>query len=124
MVAISLDLRKRIVYALRTEPSSLRVAARFDVSPSFVRKLRIRERKTGDIRARRGPGRGRLVKGDTDLVLRELVRAHRDATLIELGRLLRKAMRVTVMRNGHWARPSTRNHYVKKDTLCGRAQSA
>jgi transposase len=102
MVAISLDLRKRIVHALRSEPSSLRVAARFDVSPSFVRKLRIQERETGDIRARRGPGKARLVKGDTEQVLRELVRAHPDATLIELGRLLRKATRVTVSETTMW----------------------
>jgi transposase len=49
MTAISLDLRSRILRALEADPSSLRVAARFDVSASFVRKLRIQMRRTGDI---------------------------------------------------------------------------
>lgn len=119
MVAISLDLRERIVRALKTESSSLRVAARFAVSPSFVRKLRIQERVTGDIRARRGPGKSRLVKGKVQETLRELVQTHPDATLIELGRLLRKATRVSVSETTMWRslqrmaitlkkRPSTR----------------
>jgi hypothetical protein len=40
LIALSLDLLRRIVLALKTEPSSTRVAARFDVSASFVRELR------------------------------------------------------------------------------------
>jgi len=66
MTAISLDLRSRILRALEADPSSLRVAARFDVSASFVRKLRIQMRRTGDIRARRGMAKRRLVNERTE----------------------------------------------------------
>jgi transposase len=105
--------------ALKREPSSLKVAARFEVSASFVRKLRIQVNRTGDIRARRGLGKRRLVKAEEEAVLRELVKNHPDATLIELTKLLRKATRVSVSETTMWRslqrmaitlkkRPSTR----------------
>jgi transposase len=102
MAAISLDLRKRIMRALDSDPSSLRVAARFDVSASFVRKLRIQARQTGDLSARRGSGKKRLVKGEQEETLRELVRKHPDATLIDLAKLLKKAARVVVSETTMW----------------------
>lgn len=84
MAAISLDLRKRIVGALAREPSSEKVGARFAVSASFVRKLRIQVRNTGDLHAGTPPGKARLIGQAEEVPLRQLVQATPDATLNEL----------------------------------------
>jgi transposase len=68
MKALSLDLRERILEALKTEPSSLIVAKRFRVSPSSVRKLRLKVVRTGEVKAGTAPGRERLVQGQVERV--------------------------------------------------------
>ncbi len=47
-MAYSLDLRQKVLAALETESSSEVVAERFGISGSFVRKLRVRVKQTGD----------------------------------------------------------------------------
>ncbi len=84
MGAISLDLRGRIIAALEDEPSSGKVGARFSVSASFVRKLRIQVRETGDLRAGTAPGKARIIGARGEVRLRRMVDETPDATLNEL----------------------------------------
>jgi putative transposase len=102
MAAISLDLRKRILDALEEDSSSLRVGKRFSVSPSFVRKLRIQVRETGNPAAGKAPGKERLVKGATERRLRKLAAKRPDATLVELSDLLAKVTDVAVSETTMW----------------------
>jgi len=102
MASISLDLRERILKALQDEPSSLRVAARFSVSASFVRKLRLQVRRTGNPQAGKAPGKDRLVAGAKERELRELVDKYPDATLIELSKLLERSTHLSVSETTMW----------------------
>jgi transposase len=102
MRAISVDLRTRILQALEEEPSSLIVAARFKVGASSVRKLRLRMLRTGVIEADSPPGRERLVKGDDEERLRQLVRECPDATLNVLCELLADETGVAVSETTMW----------------------
>lgn len=102
MASISLDLRERILKALLEDSSSLRVAARFAVSASFVRKLRIQVRRTGDARAGKAHGKERLVTGAKERKLRDLVDKHPDATLVELSKLLERSARLSVSETTMW----------------------
>lgn len=90
MNPISRDLRERILEALEQDSSSLRVGARFGVSGSFVRKLRIRIRRGGSIEAQHGGGREQIVVDEHADAVREIVRDKPDATLNEMRRELRK----------------------------------
>ena len=102
MAAISLDLRKRILDALSEDSSSLRVGKRFAVSASFVRKLRIQVRETGDPAPGKAPGKERLVKGATERRLRKLAAKRPDASLVELSELLAKQTDVAVSETTMW----------------------
>jgi putative transposase len=102
MAAISLDLRERILEALSEDSSSLRVGRRFSVSASFVRKLRIQVRQTGDPAPGKAPGKERLVKGATERRLRKLAAKRPDASLVELSELLAKATDVSVSETTMW----------------------
>jgi transposase len=77
------DLRERIL-AISLDVASEKVAERFGVAGSSVRKLRRRFLKNGAIAADPFPGRARAVLGETEERLRELVAEQPDATLIEL----------------------------------------
>jgi transposase len=88
-MAVSMDLRLRVIGALKKEPSSLKVGKRFNVSASFVRKLRLKSARTGDVAPGTAPGRERLVRGEAEETLRQLVSEQPDATLEELCELLR-----------------------------------
>ena len=102
MRAISLDLRERILAALEKEPSSLIVGKRFGVSPSSVRKLRLKVERTGEVKAGTAPGRERLVQGKVERHLRGLVRQHPDATLNVLRELLADEGGVAVSETTMW----------------------
>lgn len=90
MKPISRDLRERVLDALEDDSSSLRVAARFGVSGSFVRKLRLRIQRGGSIDADHGGGRERIVVAEHAEAVREIVREKPDATLNEIRRELKK----------------------------------
>jgi transposase len=102
MRATSVDLRMRILQALEEEPSSLIVAARFKVGASSVRKLRLRMLRTGVIEPDSPPGRERLVKGEDEERLRQLVRECPDATLNVLCELLADETGVAVSETTMW----------------------
>ncbi|MBM4419971.1 MAG: hypothetical protein FJ033_16950 [Chloroflexi bacterium] len=102
MRALSLDLRERILGALKTEPSSLIVAKRFGVSASSVRKLRLKVQRTGEVEAGVAPGRERLVQGADEERLRRLVRQYPDATLNVLCELLADQGAVVVSETTMW----------------------
>lgn len=102
MTAISIDMRRRILEALEQDSSSLRVGRRFAVSPSFVRKLRLQVRVTGDPMPGKAPGKERLVKGNTEKRLRKLAEKRPDASLVELSKLLAEATEVSVSETTMW----------------------
>jgi len=123
MPAISLDLRNRILAALAQDSSSLRVAERFNVSASFVRKLRLQVRRTGSATARPHPGRARLVKGAVEERLQKLLDEKPDATLLELAEALRKRTRVSVSETTMW-RTLRRMGLTRKKRSSTRASSS
>jgi transposase len=102
MSSISLDLRMRILKALEEDRSSLRVAKRFSVSASFVRKLRCQVRRTGVAAPGKAPGKERLVQGSAEERLRKLVAERPDATLVELSRLFERSARVSLSETTMW----------------------
>lgn len=102
MTVISIDMRRRILEALEEDSSSLRVGRRFAVSPSFVRKLRLQVRVTGDPMPGKAPGKERLVKGHTERRLRKLAEKRPDASLVELSKLLAEATDVSVSQTTMW----------------------
>lgn len=102
MRAISLDLRQRILRALEEEPSSLIVGRRFGVSPSSVRKLRLKVERTGEAKAGTAPGRERLVQGKVERRLLRLVERYPDATLNILRELLADESGVAVSETTMW----------------------
>jgi transposase len=61
MKPYSRDLRERVLEALEADSSSLRVAARFGVSGSFVRKLRLKIQRGDSIEPQHGGGREQIV---------------------------------------------------------------
>jgi transposase len=85
MEAYSLDLRKRVLAACDAGHGTKEVAALFDVSPAWVRRLKQRRRERGTIEPL--PGRyGQPPKLNEDHLRRlsHLVEQHPDATLREL----------------------------------------
>jgi transposase len=80
------DLRERVFGEMEEGASSLEAAARFGVSDSFARKLRLRFQRLGTLAP--GPwtqGRKRAFLPEHDELLRQLVRERRDATNAELA---------------------------------------
>jgi transposase len=85
MAAYSMDLRRRALRAVQAQMSSGQVAELLDVSPSFVRKLRLRWLREGTIKPRpHGGGKPRCVDERGEAIIGKLVRARPDATLAEL----------------------------------------
>jgi transposase len=85
MRTYSMDLRERVVAALDEGESSLEVAARFGVSDSWVRKLRLRRAATGSIAPKpHGGGKQRCIDAAGEELLREIVAERNDAILAEL----------------------------------------
>ena len=79
-----MDLRERVVVALSAGATSVAVAARFGVSSSWVRKIRLRLRYEGHVRPTPHPGRAPLVGDALRGTLHRIVCMHPDATLAEL----------------------------------------
>lgn len=82
MEAISMDLRKRVLEDCDAGQGTKAVAAKYRVSPAWVRRLKQRRRENNEI-APRKPGGHRPVLIDRSR-LRELVQNRPDATLAEL----------------------------------------
>lgn len=86
-VPYSQDLRDRVLAACDRDMKTKHVADVFGVSRSWVRRVKQRRREHGEITPRCPEPAVRRAKIDRDH-LRELVKAHPDATLIELRDLL------------------------------------
>lgn len=87
MPAYSLDLRTRVVAAYR-QPGArqTQVAARFEVSVSFLKKLLRHERETGSLAPKPASGgRARYLDAAAQAWLVAYVGQHPDATLAELN---------------------------------------
>lgn len=119
-----MDLRQRIITALEEEPSSIAVGARFEVSASAVRKLRLKAERTGSIEPDPLPGRERLVSGDVEDRLRELVREHPDATLKVLCELLAAETDVSVSETTMWRQLERMGITLKKKRCVPRSKTA
>jgi transposase len=84
MRAYSMDLRERVWADCQAGMKAPAVARKYSVSPSWVRRLKQRQKATGSIAPRpKSPGRP-VTLAPHDARLRELVRADPDATLAEL----------------------------------------
>ena len=84
--ALSLDLRQRVVAAVRDEGLSHRAAAaRFKVSAASISRWRALERRSGDLRPGRlgGDRRSGVIEAHAETILRSLA-ARRDMTIEEL----------------------------------------
>jgi len=85
MEAYSMDLRRRVLVACDAGERTKDVAARFDVSSSWVRRLKQRRREWGTIEPLpRNSGRKPLLTPAHRVRLRALVDEQPDATLAEL----------------------------------------
>jgi transposase len=84
------------------ESSSLKLAERFKVSGSSVRKLRLKLRKTGQFDAGTAPGKPRLVTGRNEKKLLKLVRDYPDATLDVLRELFADATGIAMSGTTIW----------------------
>jgi transposase len=96
-MAYSMDLRRRVVGASEAKEGSMReVAVRFAVDLTTVRDWVKLKRETGDLVARRGGGRVRLMEREGDQVVVVLVAERGDATLPELREQLRERTHLAV----------------------------
>jgi transposase len=87
------DLRERVFGEMEEGASSLEAAARFGVSESFARKLRLRFQRFGTLAP--GPwtqGRKREFLPEHDELLRQLAGERPDATNAELAQGIAKQM--------------------------------
>lgn len=96
MKPYSLDLRERVLKALDAGYSSPKVAARFAVSGSFVRRMRARREALGHVRPDRFGGRQRLLSAKEEERLCLLALAHADSTLAELREFAKSTIGKTI----------------------------
>lgn len=90
MEAYSVDLRKRVLADCDAGTGTKQVATKYQVSESWVRRLKQRRRESGAIAALpRSGGRPAKIVGARTKRLKELLTKHPDATLHELHRRLR-----------------------------------
>lgn len=83
MKILSKDLRERAARAMGVE-SSYDVAARLEVSSSWVRKLWVRLRETGSVAVRKRGHRPRKVDSDGEQLIRGWIESQSDLTIVEV----------------------------------------
>ena len=81
---LSLDLRERIVRAVENGSSIRQAALRFEVSPSAAVKLLRRVRASGNAAPARFGGHRRPILDEHEALVRSLLNAKPDTTLVEL----------------------------------------
>lgn len=81
MRAYSLDLRERIVAALKEGQTEQQVAARFGVSPSTVTRYDRLDRNRQPLAARKATGPAFLLRPEQEPAFRQLVATRTDWTL-------------------------------------------
>jgi transposase len=96
-MALSIDLRQRVIAALDANESRVSVARRFCVSNAWLGKLLRQRRATGSIEPLpHAGGTPPRLSDDDRAALADRVRAGRDATLAELCRWAADRRGVTV----------------------------
>lgn len=76
-----MDLRQRVLADCDKGAATSDVAAKFSVSPAWVRRIKQRRRDGGELEPRKGhPGPARKLAGGGDEALRELARREPDLT--------------------------------------------
>lgn len=90
-MALSLDLRGRVMSAYKNEEGSIRkLAKRFKISPSTIWELLKRYEKTGHLEADSPPGRKPITGQQEVKVLEKLLKKYNDLTLSELQKRLKE----------------------------------
>jgi len=84
-----MDLRKRIVTAVKTGKSYSEVARQFGVNRVTVSEY-VRKAKAGELAAKQPPGRKRKLNAEAEEALRQQVLTYPDKTLQEHADLLEK----------------------------------
>lgn len=98
MQAYSLNFRQKVVLAYENGLETiLKVAERFDVSPSFIKKMLAQKRSTGDVRpiGHRGGQQKRLTDKHRKWLLKTVL-AEPDITLADLQERLEKEKNISV----------------------------
>lgn len=104
-----MDLRVRVLSALDAGEPTAAVAARFAVSPAWVRRLAQRRRETGEVAPRTRPPNPAKLRDHRDR-LRELLQAAPGRTLAEL----RADLGVAVALSTLWAAVRSLGYTLKK----------
>jgi transposase len=96
MKAYSLDLRQPVVGAYEQgQDSSARLAARFGVGPTFIKKMPRQQRESGGLAPRpRAGGRRPCLSPKQPRLLRRKVEREQDISLPELQAYLRQTAQV------------------------------
>lgn len=90
MEAYSVDLRKRVLADCDAGLGTKEVAAKFQVSQPWVRRIKQCRRETGRVAPLpRSGGRPKKITGAREKRLKQLLKKHPDATLHELRRRMR-----------------------------------
>jgi transposase len=98
MQAYSLDFRQKIVSAYENGLETIfEVAERFEVSPSFIKKMLARKRSTGDVKpvGHRG-GQPKRLSDEHRKWLLKTVLSQPDITLVQLQERLEQQQNVSV----------------------------
>ena len=96
-MALSLDLRKRIVKAYEQGQGSIRqLAKRFAVGEASVWRLTSRYHKEGEIKPKSPPGRNKTLLEKHQVLLKKWLSEKNDLTLAELRQRLIKTEKVSV----------------------------
>ena len=120
MRAYSMDLRVRVLEAAAAGDGTAELADRFSVSPAWVRRLRQRHRKTGEVGPRVGPPPRAAQLAPYPARIRDLLTATPDLTLAEL----RDELKVAVALSTLWAAVRGLGYTFKKSRPGRRAGPA
>jgi transposase len=96
-MALSLDLRQRIIKAYEEKQGSVRqLAKRFAVGEASVWRLVSRYQRKGEIEPKKPPGRNKTVLEKHELLLKKWLMKENDLTLEELRQRLSEEANVHV----------------------------
>ena len=116
MQPYSIDFRQKIIEIYEQENISIRkLAQRFQVAKSFIQKLLKQYRETGDINPQVQGGHPPIkLPGEQLITLIEIIESNNDATLEELGELLKEKTGTIVSRSTMGRITLQLNYTIKK----------
>jgi len=97
-MAYSLDLRERITKAVESGESKPKVAKRYGVSLSTVKRY-VRLSKAGNLARRKPPGQASWLDAEGEKVLKQQVEKHNDWTLEQYAEALSQRTDITVKKS-------------------------